>query len=230
VGDRIEFLQTRHEEIAALAATAHAKFTGEVGVCMATSGPGAIHLLNGLYDAKLDHQPVVAIVGQQKRTSLGANYQQEVDLTTLFKDVAAEFVQVCMEPAQARHLIDRAMRVARASRTVTCVIFPNDVQERRTRSRRASTARSSRPAFTSPRVVPRDADSARRRRPAQRGSKRGDPDRARARWAPPTSRGGRRACSARAWPRRSTAARRCPTRCRSSPGRSACSAPSRPTT
>jgi pyruvate dehydrogenase (quinone) len=118
VGDRIEFLQTRHEEIAALAATAHAKFTGEVGVCMATSGPGAIHLLNGLYDAKLDHQPVVAIVGQQKRTSLGANYQQEVDLQSLFKDVAGEFVQVCMEPAQARHLIDRAMRVApRAGRS-----------------------------------------------------------------------------------------------------------------
>ncbi len=89
----VEFVQTRHEEIAAFAATAHAKFTDEVGVCMATSGPGAIHLLNGLYDAKLDHQPVVAIVGQQKTFSLGANYQQEVDLQTLFKDVASEFVQ-----------------------------------------------------------------------------------------------------------------------------------------
>src|ERR1700750_800511 len=96
----LEFVQTRHEEIAAFAASAHAKLTGEVGVCLATSGPGAIHLLNGLYDAKLDHAPVVAIVGQQARMSLGANYQQEVDLPTLFKDVS-EYVQVCMEPAQA---------------------------------------------------------------------------------------------------------------------------------
>src|SRR3954470_12127589 len=125
----LEFTQTRHEEIAAFAATAHAKFTGEVGVCMATSGPGAIHLLNGLYDARLDKQPVVAIVGQQKRMSLGSDYQQEVDLQTLFKDVASEFVQTCMTAEQAPHLIDRAMRVARASRSVTCVIVPNDVQE-----------------------------------------------------------------------------------------------------
>src|SRR6187200_1147150 len=125
-GDRIEFIQTRHEEIAAFAATAHAKFTGEVGVCMATSGPGAIHLLNGLYDAKLDHQPVVAIVGQQPRMALGAEYQQEVDLVTLFKDVAHEFVQMAIEPAQIRHLIDRAVRIALAERTVTCVIVPND--------------------------------------------------------------------------------------------------------
>ncbi|HXV06236.1 MAG TPA: thiamine pyrophosphate-requiring protein [Solirubrobacterales bacterium] len=128
-GEDIEFVQTRHEEIAAFAACAHAKLTGEVGVCMATSGPGAIHLLNGLYDAKLDHQPVVAIVGQQKTFSLGANFQQEVDLNTLFKDVASEFVQVCMSPGQARHLIDRAVQVARASRSVTAVIIPEDVQE-----------------------------------------------------------------------------------------------------
>src|SRR5436309_8186627 len=98
--DKPEFIQTRHEEIAAFAATAHAKFTGEVGVCMATSGPGAIHLLNGLYDGKLDHQPVVAIVGQQHRTSLGANYQQEVDLQVLFKDVASEYLMTAMEPTQ----------------------------------------------------------------------------------------------------------------------------------
>src|ERR671918_1228146 len=110
VGDRIEFTQTAHEEIASFAASAHAKFTGEVGVCMATSGPGAIHLLNGLYDAKLDHAPVVAIVGQQARMSLGASYQQEVDLQVLFKDVAHEYVQVCMDPRQAAHLIDRAIR------------------------------------------------------------------------------------------------------------------------
>src|SRR3954465_2132975 len=125
----IEIVQTRHEELAAFAATAHAKLTGDVGVCLATSGPGAIHLLNGLYDAKLDHQPVVAIIGQQARSSLGANYQQEVDLDSLYKDVAGEFVQVCMVPAQARHLIDRAIRVALASRTVTAIIVPNDVQE-----------------------------------------------------------------------------------------------------
>ncbi|MCW3003590.1 MAG: thiamine pyrophosphate-requiring protein [Conexibacter sp.] len=129
VGDRLEFLQVRHEEIAAFAATAHAKFTGEVGVCMATSGPGAIHLLNGLYDAKLDHQPVVAIVGQQARMSLGSDYQQEVDLASLFKDVASEFVQVCMVPEQAAHLVDRAMRIAKATRSPTCIIIPNDVQE-----------------------------------------------------------------------------------------------------
>jgi pyruvate dehydrogenase (quinone) len=128
-GEDVEFVQTRHEEIAAFAASAQAKLTGEVAVCMATSGPGAIHLLNGLYDAKLDHQPVVAIVGQQKRMSLGSNYQQEVDLNTLFKDVASEFVQTCMEPSQARHLIDRAVQVAKASRSVTAVIVPEDVQE-----------------------------------------------------------------------------------------------------
>jgi pyruvate dehydrogenase (quinone) len=129
VGDRLEFTQVRHEEIASFAACAHAKFTGEVGVCMATSGPGAIHLLNGLYDAKLDHQPVVAIIGQQARMALGSEYQQEVDLVTLYKDVASEFVQVCMVPQQAQHLIDRAMRIAKATRSPTCIIFPNDVQE-----------------------------------------------------------------------------------------------------
>jgi pyruvate dehydrogenase (quinone) len=125
----IEFTQVRHEEIASFAACAHAKFTGDVGVCLATSGPGAIHLLNGLYDAKLDHQPVVAIVGQQARMSLGSDYQQEVDLDALFKDVAAEFVQTCMVPQQAPHLIDRAMRLAKATRSPTCIIVPNDVQE-----------------------------------------------------------------------------------------------------
>jgi pyruvate dehydrogenase (quinone) len=125
----IEFVQTRHEELAAFMACAHAKFTGEIGVCMATSGPGAIHLLNGLYDAKLDHQPVLAIVGQQKRMAMGADYQQEVDLVSLFKDVAHEYVQLASSPEQTRHLIDRAMRIARDQRTVTCLIFPNDVQD-----------------------------------------------------------------------------------------------------
>jgi pyruvate dehydrogenase (quinone) len=128
-GDRVEFTQVRHEEIASFAASAHAKFTGEVGVCMATSGPGAVHLLNGLYDAKLDHQPVVAIVGQQKTMSLGSNYQQEVDLISLYKDVASEFVQVCMSPEQAPALIDRAVQIAAATRSPTAVIVPADVQE-----------------------------------------------------------------------------------------------------
>ena len=127
--DKIRFIQTRHEEMAAFMACAHAKFTREVGVCMATSGPGAIHLLNGLYDAKLDHQPVVAIVGQQKRTSMGSNYQQEVDLMSLYKDVASEYVQMITDPAQARHVIDRAFRIAQAERTVTAIIIPNDIQE-----------------------------------------------------------------------------------------------------
>src|SRR5215203_1670636 len=129
VGDRIEFTQTAHEEIASFAACAHAKFTGEVGVCMATSGPGAIHLLNGLYDAKLDHQPVVAIVGQQKRMGLGGHFQQEVDLISLYKDVASQYVHVCMVPSQAAHLIDRAIRIAESTRSVTCIIVPDDVAE-----------------------------------------------------------------------------------------------------
>jgi pyruvate dehydrogenase (quinone) len=127
--DKIDFIQVRHEEMSAFMACAHAKFTGEVGVCLATSGPGAIHLLNGLYDAKLDHQPVVAIVGQQKRTALGGSYQQEVDLVSLFKDVAHEYVHTVTAPAQIRHVIDRAMRIAQAERTVCCVIVPNDIQD-----------------------------------------------------------------------------------------------------
>jgi pyruvate dehydrogenase (quinone) len=126
--DRIEFIQVRHEEMSAFMACGHAKFTGEVGVCLATSGPGAIHLLNGLYDAKLDHQPVVAIVGQQARAALGGHYQQEVDLLTLFKDVAHEYVHMVSDPEQVRHLVDRALRIAQAERTVTCIIVPNDVQ------------------------------------------------------------------------------------------------------
>ncbi|HEU4974853.1 MAG TPA: thiamine pyrophosphate-requiring protein [Baekduia sp.] len=159
VGDEIAFTQTRHEEIAAFAATAHAKYTGEVGVCMATSGPGAIHLLNGLYDAKLDHQPVVAIIGQQKRMSLGGNFQQEVDLQVLFKDVCAEFVQYVMAPEQTQLVVDRAFRVALASRSPTCIIVPADVQE----SPHEDPPRMHGALFTSagvtrPHVVPRDED------------------------------------------------------------------------
>lgn len=125
----LRFIQARHEEMAAFMACAHAKFTGETGVCLATSGPGAIHLLNGLYDAKLDHQPVVALIGQQKQISLGSNYQQEVDLLSLYKDVASAYVQMVTHPGQARQVIDRAFRIAQAERTVTAVIIPNDVQE-----------------------------------------------------------------------------------------------------
>src|SRR5207244_13488349 len=128
-GDRMRFIQVRHEEMAAFMACAHAKFTGEVGVCVATSGPGAIHLLNGLYDAKMDHVPVVAIVGQQARAALGGSYQQEADLRSLFKDVAHEYVQMATVPAQMRHLVDRAVRITLAERTVTCIIVPNDLQE-----------------------------------------------------------------------------------------------------
>ncbi len=125
----ISFIQVRHEEMAAFMACGHAKFTGEPGICLATSGPGAIHLLNGLYDAKLDHQPVVAIVGQQARMSLGGSYQQEVDLLSLFKDVASDYVHMCTDPSQIRHLVDRAIRIALTERTVTCIIIPNDVQD-----------------------------------------------------------------------------------------------------
>ena len=126
--DGIEYVQVRHEEMAAFMASAHAKFTGQVGVCYATSGPGATHLLTGLYDAKMDHVPVVAIVGQQARTAIGAHYQQEIDLQSAFKDVASEFVATAMVPEQIRHLIDRAVRIAAATRSVTCVIIPNDLQ------------------------------------------------------------------------------------------------------
>lgn len=158
--DKIEFIQTRHEEMAAFMACAHAKFTGTVGVCLATSGPGAIHLLNGLYDAKMDHQPVVAIVGQQATTALGTDYQQEVDLISLFKDVAHHYVHMASNAAQIRHLIDRALRIAKAERTVTCVIVPHDVQEVKaveSPAREHGTVFSG-IGYVEPRVVPRDED------------------------------------------------------------------------
>jgi pyruvate dehydrogenase (quinone) len=112
--DRFDFVQARHEEMAAFMASAHAKFTGELGVCLATSGPGASHLLTGLYDARMDHMPVLAIVGQQARTAVGAHYQQELDLASMFKDVAGAFTGYAMVPAQVRHLIDRAVRARRS--------------------------------------------------------------------------------------------------------------------
>jgi len=156
---KMDFIQTRHEEMAAFMAAGHAKFTGEIGVCMATSGPGAIHLLNGLYDAKMDHQPVLAIVGQQARTALGGSYQQEVDLMSLFKDVASEYVHTAMDASQTRHLIDRAIRIALAERTVTCVIFPGDVQELdfEEPERRHGTIHTS-AGYTRPRIIPHQKD------------------------------------------------------------------------
>lgn len=159
VEDKIQFIQTRHEEMAAFMACAHAKFTDEVGVCMATSGPGAIHLLNGLYDAKMDHQPVVAIVGQQARSALGGSYQQEVDLITLFKDVAGDYVHMACEPSQTRHLVDRAIRIALAERTVTCIIFPNDLQELdyEEPKRMHGTVHSS-VGYRRPRIIPHEDD------------------------------------------------------------------------
>ena len=127
--NRPTFVQARHEEMAAFEAVGYAKFTGRTGVCTATSGPGAIHLLNGLYDAKLDHVPVVAIVGQTARTAIGGSYQQEVDLPSLFKDVANEYCETVMVPEQLPNVLDRAIRVASSRRTVTAVIIPADVQE-----------------------------------------------------------------------------------------------------
>ncbi|MCS0635758.1 thiamine pyrophosphate-requiring protein [Streptomyces sp. LP05-1] len=128
-GDSPKFVQARHEEMAAFQAVGYAKFSGRVGVCAATSGPGAIHLLNGLYDAKLDHVPVVAIVGQTNRSAMGGSYQQEVDLASLYKDVASDFCEVLNVPEQLPNLIDRAIRTAYARRSVTAVIVPADVQE-----------------------------------------------------------------------------------------------------
>ena len=158
-GAGIEWVQARHEEMLAFMACGHAKFTGEPGVCVATSGPGAIHLLNGLYDAKLDHQPVVAIVGQQARTALGGSYQQEVDLEALFADVAA-YVEEVVAPAQARHVIDRAFRTALAERSVACVIVPTDVQEAEavTAPPHEHGTVHSAVGYSPPRVVPSDED------------------------------------------------------------------------
>jgi pyruvate dehydrogenase (quinone) len=158
-GGRIEFIQARHEEMAAFMASAYAKFSGRLGVCIATSGPGASHLTTGLYDALLDHQPVLALVGQQARNALGGQYQQELDLVSMFKDVASAYVAQASTPAQVRHLIDRAARIALARRTVTAVILPNDLQEEAYQDppRAHGTLRSS-IGYTPPRVVPHEAD------------------------------------------------------------------------
>jgi pyruvate dehydrogenase (quinone) len=157
--DKVDYVQVRHEEMSAFMACAHSKFTGEVGVCLATSGPGAIHLLNGLYDAKMDHQSVVAIVGQQARGAMGGSYQQEVDLVSLFKDVAGEYVHMATVPHQVRHLVDRAVRIAKAERTVTCIIVPNDLQEAEySDPPRIHGSLFSGAGFCQPRVIPNEVD------------------------------------------------------------------------
>jgi pyruvate dehydrogenase (quinone) len=156
---KIEFIQARHEEMAAFMASAHAKFTGELGVCIATSGPGASHLITGLYDARMDHMPVLAIVGQQARAALGGHYQQELDLVSMFKDVAGAFVQQAMVPSQVRHLVDRAVRTAVGERRVTAIILPNDLQEAAYEPpARAHGTVHSGVGYSKPRVVPYEAD------------------------------------------------------------------------
>jgi pyruvate dehydrogenase (quinone) len=158
-GDKVDWVQVRHEEMSAFMACAHSKFTGEVGVCLATSGPGAVHLLNGLYDAKMDHQSVVAIVGQQARMAMGGDFQQEIDLVSLFKDVAGDYVHMATVPQQIRHLVDRAVRIAKAERTVTCIIVPNDLQEvAYEEPPRIHGALFSGIGICTPRVIPTDAD------------------------------------------------------------------------
>jgi len=156
---KIEFIQVRHEEMAAFMASAYAKFSGHLGVCMATSGPGASHLITGLYDARLDHMPVLAITGQQARAAMGGHYQQELDLVSMYKDVAGAFVQQAAEAPQVRHLVDRAVRIALGERRVTAIVFPNDLQDMPYENppRKHGTVHSG-VGFTPPRTVPYDAD------------------------------------------------------------------------
>jgi pyruvate dehydrogenase (quinone) len=155
----IEFIQVAHEELAGMAACAHAKFTGDLGVCLSTGGPGLIHMLNGMYDAKLDHTPLLAIVGQQTMAGIGGSEQQEVDLLPLAKDVASAYVEVLAKPQQVRHVIDRAVRIARGHRTVTCVIAPHDVQrEEYEEPEHEHGMQHSSVALSTPRVLPRDED------------------------------------------------------------------------
>ncbi|GAA1029487.1 thiamine pyrophosphate-requiring protein [Virgisporangium ochraceum] len=153
------FVQARHEETAAFMAVAHAKYTGGVGVCLSTQGPGAVHLLNGLYDAKLDSKPVVAIVGQQMSSVLGSAYQQEIDLVRLFGDVCAQFVQAAHTPEQVPMLLDRAFRTALATRSPTCVVLPHDVQTAPApEPQREHGVVVTGPGLRSARIVPRPED------------------------------------------------------------------------
>ena len=171
--DAIEFIQVRHEEQAAFMACAHAKFTGELGVCLGTSGPGAIHLLNGLYDAKNDHMPVLAIAGQSATTAMGSEYQQEVDLHSLFKDVASEYLVTLMSPAQVGHAIDRAVRGALSERTVTALIVPKDVQEEKAVEHppHAMNYTASSTGLALGRIIPHDEDLRRAAEVLNAGSK-----------------------------------------------------------
>ncbi len=158
-GDKFEFIQARHEEMAAFMASAYAKFSGEVGVCMATSGPGAAHLITGMYDARSDHMPLLAIAGQAARTAMGAHYQQELDMHTAFKDVAGAYVQTAMAPAQMRHLVDRAMRIAMHERRVTALVIPKDLQdEPYEEPKHKHNFTQSGVGYTRPKVVPYEAD------------------------------------------------------------------------
>ncbi|MBE7374538.1 thiamine pyrophosphate-requiring protein [Pseudomonas lopnurensis] len=171
-GGKIRFIQARHEEMAAFMASADAKFGGGLGVCIATSGPGAAHLLTGLYDARLDHMPVLAICGQQARTAMGAHYQQEIDLASMFKDVAGAFVQQAAAPAQVRHLIDRGIRTALAERTVAAIILPNDLQEETySDPPRSHGAVLSGIGYSRPKMVPYDEDLRRAAEVLNAGSK-----------------------------------------------------------
>jgi pyruvate dehydrogenase (quinone) len=158
-GNRPKFIQARHEEMAAFMASAYAKFTGDLGVCIATSGPGASHLITGLYDALLDHQPVLAIAGQQARNALGGQYQQELDLVSMFKDVAGAYVQQASSPAQVRHLVDRAVRISLAQRRPTVIVLPNDLQDEDYSDppRLHGTLRSG-VGYIRPKIVPYDID------------------------------------------------------------------------
>ena len=226
--DKLQYVQVRHEEMAAFMASAHAKFTGEVGLCYATSGPGAIHLLNGLYDAKMDHVPVVAIVGQQARTAIGASYQQEVDLQSLFKDVAADFVATASVPgagaasdrsrgadrsdAANRHLRHHSERPAGTRLRRSAGGARHHAHRRRLRRPGAAAERYAAAAGrggAERRQEGRDAGRRGRARRHRRG------DRGRAKGCRPAS------------PRRCSARPRCRTTCPGSPARSACSAPSR---
>jgi len=156
---KIRFIQARHEEMAAFMAAADAKFGGGLGVCIATSGPGASHLLTGLYDARMDHMPVLAIAGQQALTALGGHYQQELALPAMFKDVAGAFVQQASAPAQVRHLVDRAIRIAVGERRVTAIILPNDLQEAEySEPPRAHGTLHSGIGYTRPKMLPYEAD------------------------------------------------------------------------
>jgi pyruvate dehydrogenase (quinone) len=156
---KIQFIQARHEEMAAFMASAYAKFSGQLGVCIATSGPGATHLTTGLYDALMDHQPVLAIVGQQARNALGGQYQQELDLVSMLKDVAGAYVVQASSPSQVRHLVDRAVRIALSRRTVTAIILPNDLQDEPYQDppRVHGTLRSG-VGYAAPRIVPAEVD------------------------------------------------------------------------